>query len=917
MQRIHRYAPWRTGALLALVMAGLMAFPAIPAASAPRLITFPYHDDFDYVPNWTVKEGTWRYLSGSLNGSGIGTRAVGYDARIIAGDPAWQCCSFAGRFRIIAGTEAGILFRVGRMGYGENVGDYYQVINSVSTGLTLHRVSDGKSVRNSTAYAFLLNVWYDFKVTLNGSKMDYFVNSTWMFNYTQLDFASGCIGLKAYRSTCQFDDIVVKDLQNNNLFSDSFSSNPCGGWDPQKGTWRFTGGEYQLNSDAARDDLTLSPVTAPSGRWTAQVRLSWFGGTNFQTGLCFGYQNATSYYLAFLSAPDQTIRVMRRDGATVNDRWAQASLPVKKETWYGLTVLKDGLDLTLYVNSARVLNKTDSDPLPGEGFGLASRSDSQEWVRFDYIEIQDGANPPKPDLVIDPATQEVYPTHPNIGDDVLFKFSVQNNGTADCAGNFSVRLVLDGMVLAAAYPDNILAAGLDTLVFIHWKANISGNLSLVLTADATNLITESNETNNNLTVQLPVNARPVAVFVMSPEGQAFVDQEVQFNATGSSDGDGKLVSYIWNFGDRAGASVVAPRHAYQSPGTYSIVLNVTDNDGSSAIAGATITVVYRIPQVNITWTPATGDITTQFNFRFQLYDPDKLFSGFRWDFGDGNTTTDQAPMHRFSDDATYNITYVIFYNQGRNTTQVQERLVVQNTPPAVRIVAASTQLSRGQQGYFRACVTDPDDFLGPLGLMWSFPDGMNYTGEEVWHAFNRSGHYRITLTAFDEWGANGTAFILVDVAKVPPNASFPLPAPAYNDTPFLFDMDFLGPSAGSLYTYSWAFGDGTNASGIKVWHNYSAPGNYTVTLTITDDEGATNSSTGIVWVRAVPLPPVVPPPENEPFPVALALIAVTVVVLAIALAAWVGLRTRARQGPGGGGPSAPKEDEQGPGGLQG
>jgi chitinase len=53
-----------------------------------------------------------------------------------------------------------------------------------------------------------------------------------------------------------------------------------------------------------------------------------------------------------------------------------------------------------------------------------------------------------------------------------------------------------------------------------------------------------------------------------------------FDGTGSSDPDGIIVSYDWEFGDGNTGTGQTPTHVYDSPGTYFVILTVTDNDGT-------------------------------------------------------------------------------------------------------------------------------------------------------------------------------------------------------------------------------------------------------------------------------------------------------------------------------------------------
>jgi PKD domain/Bacterial Ig-like domain (group 1) len=84
-------------------------------------------------------------------------------------------------------------------------------------------------------------------------------------------------------------------------------------------------------------------------------------------------------------------------------------------------------------------------------------------------------------------------------------------------------------------------------------------------------------------------SKPVASFSFSPGSTA---QEVQFIDTSTSQG---ALSYSWNFGDGASSSEQNPSHLYASPGSYTVVLTVTDTSSQSSTATARITVPVTTP----------------------------------------------------------------------------------------------------------------------------------------------------------------------------------------------------------------------------------------------------------------------------------------------------------------------------------
>ncbi len=94
------------------------------------------------------------------------------------------------------------------------------------------------------------------------------------------------------------------------------------------------------------------------------------------------------------------------------------------------------------------------------------------------------------------------------------------------------------------------------------------------------------------------NASPVAKFEFNPESfgidratwQPVVKETIVFTDQ-SSDPDGTIVSHQWDFGDGTTSTDQNPTHAYSTAGAYFVTLTVTDNDGATGSANATITVI--------------------------------------------------------------------------------------------------------------------------------------------------------------------------------------------------------------------------------------------------------------------------------------------------------------------------------------
>ncbi|MCU1361930.1 MAG: domain containing protein, partial [Ilumatobacteraceae bacterium] len=90
----------------------------------------------------------------------------------------------------------------------------------------------------------------------------------------------------------------------------------------------------------------------------------------------------------------------------------------------------------------------------------------------------------------------------------------------------------------------------------------------------------------NVTVTDPPNVAPTASFTSN-----CTLLSCTFNAAGSTDSDGTISTYTWNFGDTTSGTGVSPTHPYSAAGTYNVSLTVTDDDGAPATTTSAVSVV--------------------------------------------------------------------------------------------------------------------------------------------------------------------------------------------------------------------------------------------------------------------------------------------------------------------------------------
>lgn len=92
----------------------------------------------------------------------------------------------------------------------------------------------------------------------------------------------------------------------------------------------------------------------------------------------------------------------------------------------------------------------------------------------------------------------------------------------------------------------------------------------------------------------PPNQPPLVTFSFDPQTPK-ANERVSFDASGSSDADGKIVKYEWDFGDGEKAEGQTTTHIYKSVGKFTVKLTVTDDRGASTSLTRTVDVAAAAP----------------------------------------------------------------------------------------------------------------------------------------------------------------------------------------------------------------------------------------------------------------------------------------------------------------------------------
>ena len=141
-------------------------------------------------------------------------------------------------------------------------------------------------------------------------------------------------------------------------------------------------------------------------------------------------------------------------------------------------------------------------------------------------------------------------------------------------------------------------------------------------------------------------------------------------------------------------------------------------------------------------------------------------------------------------------------------------------------------------------------------LRWDFSDGGVAFGPKPFHTFTDGGTYSGLLTATDATGLMSSTTFSVNVASLPPVVSAGPDTTASWGRPVAFNGSATasGSDDQSTLMYSWDFGDGTpptapsGSGGPGVFHTYTTPGDYTASLTVTDEDGRHTTASRTVHI---------------------------------------------------------------------
>jgi YD repeat-containing protein len=430
---------------------------------------------------------------------------------------------------------------------------------------------------------------------------------------------------------------------------------------------------------------------------------------------------------------------------------------------------------------------------------------------------------------------------------------------------------------ASADPDG-------TIVKYEW--DLDGNGSYETNTGATATSARSFESAGNVTAGLRVtdnngdtatttraltvqNRAPTASFTATPNPVP-TGTQVNYDASASSDPDGSIVKYEWDLDGNGsyetdtGATGTTSK-TYASASTPTIGLRVTDNNGGTGTSTRVLTVQNRLPTASFTLTPnpVVSGSSVSLNASAST-DPDGTVVKYEWDLdGNGsyetNTGATATTSKTFATAGSVTVGLRVTDNNGGTATTTRA-LTVSNRAPTASFTATPNPVPTGTAVSFNAAASsDPDGSI--VKYEWDLDGNGSYetdTGATATTSktYAAAGNVTVGLRVTDNLGLTATTTRALTVQNRAPVASFTAtPNPVTVNTATSFNASASADPDGTVVKYEWDLdGNGsyeTNTGATATTSKtFTTSGNRTIGLRVTDNAGATGTTTVVLKVQS-------------------------------------------------------------------
>ena len=365
----------------------------------------------------------------------------------------------------------------------------------------------------------------------------------------------------------------------------------------------------------------------------------------------------------------------------------------------------------------------------------------------------------------------------------------------------------------------------------------TGNHTVTLYASDSNHCTDSSSKT------ITIYPRIKAVFKANDSVQCFESNSFVFSDLSILPSSGTN-TWSWNFGDTHKTTTENPVHAYSNPGSYKVMLVVSNTDGCKDTLNKTMIIHSQIlPVLSI------NKITQCFAVnKYIVIDSSTTSSGKiasrTWNFGDGITSVSDTQKHAYKKAGIYTVTLTVKSDQGCFDSLKQKAIV--NPTPTPHISGDTSVCARSTLIY---------KVKNDTGTSFSWA----ITAGKIISASDTSDSVRVNWPAYDSgivsiietntYGCMDSDSVAV-LVKPLPTAKFG--AANHNTVCAESALNFLDSSKSTVH-YVWLFGDGDTSFTANPLHSYVSAGKFTARQIVTNSVGCTDTARQAITVNALPI----------------------------------------------------------------
>lgn len=323
---------------------------------------------------------------------------------------------------------------------------------------------------------------------------------------------------------------------------------------------------------------------------------------------------------------------------------------------------------------------------------------------------------------------------------------------------------------------------------------------------------------------------PVANFTVSSPSTCLYDT-ISFNSNVTL-GDAPITQYAWGFGNGVANSSPVAHYSYNTTGSYTITLVVQDSNGCTAnISRPSLINVYNPPVAAFTASPSSSCASSQV-VTFANHSTGGGLTYF-WKLDNGVTTTVTNPTHTYPQETTTAV-LTVTDSIGCQSSASQGISV---GPLTADFTVSKTKACTGQKISF----INSSSIQG-TSWFWDFGDGTTSISSSSQKSYSAPGIYTVKFVV----KTPGCSDSITKVNYITITKGFTVSTPTFGadstytcGQPLNATFTCTSPPANPSYTYHWIFGNGDTSDAQSPTNLYNQPGNYTVTLVVTDTSGCT------------------------------------------------------------------------------